>query len=232
MAKSVVPAREGSRRSQADRSAETRARILAAAVACVDELGFARATFQRIARRAGVTVGAVQHHFAAKEDILSAILDDSFARFSRCFDGVSVDGTILEERVSIFVDRAWLHCSSPTFRSTVEILMSTRGEAVDGGGHWTDAPMLESTGRAQRLWTSIFSALEIPAQRHLEILHFAFAALAGIAMTLRLQGSHAAMERQLALLKTSLTALLEEAAVDGARPALARGDSGSRTRSA
>ncbi len=110
--------------------------------------------------------------------------------------------------------------------------MSTRGDSAEGGGHWTDAPMLESTARAQRLWNSIFSALEIPAQRHLEILHFAFAALAGIAMTLRLQGSRAAMERQLALLKTSLTALLEDAAADGAQPACARGDSDSRTRSA
>ena len=123
--------REAGRRSQADRSAETRARILAAAVRCVDELGFARATFQRIARRAGVTVGAVQHHFAAKEDVLRAVLEDSFEHLSRCFDGVCVEGASLEERVSIFIDRAWLHCGYPPFRSTLEILMTTRGD--DGG---------------------------------------------------------------------------------------------------
>jgi len=202
-------ARAAPPRSQADRSAETRARILAAAVGCLDELGFARATFQRIARRAGVTVGAVQHHFAAKEDILRAVLEDSFAHLSRCFDGVRVDGASLEERVSVFIDRAWLHCGFPPFRSTLEILMTTRGE--DGGRHWTDAPVVESTRRVQRLWMSVFSEVEIPAARHLEVLRFAFAALAGIAMTARLEQSQAGTARQLALLKTALVALLEQA---------------------
>ncbi|UCE84940.1 MAG: TetR/AcrR family transcriptional regulator [Deltaproteobacteria bacterium] len=215
MAKTVAPAKPAPRRSQAGRSAETRARILAAAVACVDELGFGRATFQRIARRAGVTVGAVQHHFAAKEDILRAILEDSFERFSRCFEGVSVEGRSLESCVSVFVDRAWLHCSSPTFRSTVEILLTTRGEGAARGRHWTDAPLLESSERARRLWSSVFAAFAIPVEREREILQFAFAALAGIAMTLRLQGSRAATDRQLALLKTSLTGLLEAVAARG-----------------
>lgn len=231
MASSASQRTEGTRRSQADRSAETRARILAAAVACVDELGFGRATFQRIARRAGVTVGAVQHHFAAKEDVLRAVLDDSFERLSRCFQGVSVEGATLEERVSIFVDRAWLHYGSPPFRSTLEILMTTRGDSAPAAAHWIDAPMLESTKRAQRLWNSIFSDLEVPAEHHREILHFAFAALAGIAMTARLQRSRTKMKRQLALLKTSLTALLDQAPAERAPPVHGRSDAASRTRS-
>jgi len=207
------------RRSQAHRGAETRVRILDAAVHCLDELGFARATFQRIARRAGVTVGAVQHHFAAKEDILRAVLEDSFEHLSRCFHGVCVDGTGLGERVSIFVDRAWLHCGHPPFRSTLEILMSARGD--HGDTHWTDAAVLESTRRVQRLWTSIFSDVEIPAARHLEVLRFAFAALAGIAMTARLERSQAGAVRQLDLLKTALVALLEQAEAES-RSALRR----------
>jgi len=196
-------------RSQADRSAETRARILAAAVQCLDEQGFARATFQRIARRAGVTVGAVQHHFAAKEDILRAVLQDSFAHLSSCFEGVCVDGADLDERVSVFIDRAWLHCGHPPFRSTLEILMTTRGSHV--GRHWMDSPVLESTRRVERLWRSIFSGVEISAARHLAVLRFAFAALAGIAMTVRLEASPAGTARQLALLKTALVAQIERA---------------------
>jgi AcrR family transcriptional regulator len=220
VAKSTKPAgsraRAAPRRSQADRSAETRARILAAAVRCVDELGFARATFQRIARRAGVTVGAVQHHFAAKEDVLRAVLEDSFEHLSRCFDGVCVEGADLGERVSVFIDRAWLHCGYPPFRSTLEILMTTRGD--DGGAHWTDTPLLESTRRVQRLWRSVFSEVEIPAARHLEVLRFAFAALAGIAMTVRLEQSRAGTARQLALLKAALVALLEQVESESRSP--------------
>ena len=43
------------------------------------------------------------------------------------------------------------------------------------------------------------------------MLRFAFAALAGIAMTVRLEQSQAGTARQLALLKTALVALLEQA---------------------
>jgi AcrR family transcriptional regulator len=173
-------------------------------------------------------VGAVQHHFASKEDILSAVLEDSFERLSCCFEGVSVEGATLEERVSVFVDRAWLHYGSPPSRSTLEILMTTRGENAQAHGHWTDAPMLESTKRAQRLWTSIFSDLGIPLERHREILHFAFAALAGITMTARLQRSRPKMNRQLSLLKTSLVSLLDQAATEFTAPRSARSHRGSR----
>ncbi len=196
------------RRTQAERSADTRARIVAAAVACVDELGFPRATAQRIARRARVSVGAVQHHFPSKAEILAAVLEDSFAQFSAAFEGLELGDAPLAERVSVFVDRAWRRYGSPSFRSTFEIILSARGEISEDGEDWAARPMLESTRRAGHLWASIFSNVDLPAAQQREILRFAFVSLAGLAMTLRLQRSEAAARRQLELLKTALVALL------------------------
>ena len=55
------------RRSQAERSAETRTRILAAGIDSIADVGLQRSTAAEIACSAGVTWGAVQHHVGDKE---------------------------------------------------------------------------------------------------------------------------------------------------------------------
>jgi AcrR family transcriptional regulator len=62
---------ERTRRTQAERREETRAAILDAAVDCVAAEGYAAATTRRIAAWAGVTPGALQHHFASKAELLT-----------------------------------------------------------------------------------------------------------------------------------------------------------------
>ena len=126
------------RRTQAERTAETRRRILDAVVTSIAELGFQRTTATEIARRAGVTWGAVQHHFGAKGGILEAVLEDTFERFEEKLGDIPADAP-LAERVSRFVERAWEHFSSPHFRSTFEILLH-HGKN-DGGEvppHWQE----------------------------------------------------------------------------------------------
>ena len=59
-----APPRE--RRSQTERTAETRERVMAAVVESIAEVGYPKTTANEIARRAGVTWGAVQHHFGER----------------------------------------------------------------------------------------------------------------------------------------------------------------------
>lgn len=59
------------RRTQAERTAETRGRILDAAVDCLVERGYARTTVDEVARRAGVSLGAERHHFPSKISLLT-----------------------------------------------------------------------------------------------------------------------------------------------------------------
>ena len=60
------------RRSKED-AARTREAILEGALACFDRYGITSSTVEQIAREAGVTRGAVYHHFAGKREILRAI---------------------------------------------------------------------------------------------------------------------------------------------------------------
>src|SRR5262245_12426567 len=106
------------RRTQAERTAATRERIMRAVVESIAEVGFQKTTANEITRRAGVTWGAVQHHFGGKEGILGAVLRESFERFAARLADVPGPTAPLAERVSAFVDLAWDHFRSPDYRST------------------------------------------------------------------------------------------------------------------
>ncbi|KLI97683.1 TetR/AcrR family transcriptional regulator [Streptomyces albidoflavus] len=58
-----------------DRSRATRQRLLAAAVACLAEYGWAGSTVSVVAERAGVSRGAAQHHFPTREDLFTAAVE-------------------------------------------------------------------------------------------------------------------------------------------------------------
>src|SRR5213078_936940 len=63
------------RRRKADRPAE----IVSAAMAVFAEKGFAAAKLDEIARRAGVSKGALYLYFETKEDIFRAVVDQAIA---------------------------------------------------------------------------------------------------------------------------------------------------------
>jgi AcrR family transcriptional regulator len=58
--------------TQQERREGTRLKLLDATIECLVELGYAGTTFQRVQDRAGVSRGALLHHFASKEDLLVA----------------------------------------------------------------------------------------------------------------------------------------------------------------
>lgn len=63
------------RRTQAQRSAAMRQRLLDATVECLVTYGYAGTTTHRVAELAGVTRGAQIHHFRAKEDLVIAAIE-------------------------------------------------------------------------------------------------------------------------------------------------------------
>jgi AcrR family transcriptional regulator len=63
------------RETQAARTARTRAALLSAARALFAEKGFAATGREEIAARAGVTRGALYHHFASKTDVAAAVVE-------------------------------------------------------------------------------------------------------------------------------------------------------------
>jgi AcrR family transcriptional regulator len=64
------------RETQAVRSARTRAALLEAARVLFAEKGFAATGREEIAERAGVTRGALYHHFASKTEVAAAVVEE------------------------------------------------------------------------------------------------------------------------------------------------------------
>jgi AcrR family transcriptional regulator len=61
---------------KAEQSEATRGALVGAARALFTERGFAGVATEEIVRRAGVTRGALYHHFRSKEDLFRAVVED------------------------------------------------------------------------------------------------------------------------------------------------------------
>jgi AcrR family transcriptional regulator len=67
------------RRTQAERRADTRARLLAAARRTFARDGYHATSLDRVSANAGCTKGALYDHFGSKEGLFLALLDQQFA---------------------------------------------------------------------------------------------------------------------------------------------------------
>lgn len=194
------------RRSQA-RSEASRARIVEAATLCVDREGLAAATSAAIAREAGLSVGAVQHHYPSKDDVLEAVVAESAARFAACFADAPPPPVDLDARVEAFVDRAWRHYGSSFFRAAQEIVL--------GGRRGSSAPpesMIASARIAERVWLVWFGDLPLGRAAQRDLRRACFAALTGLAMLARFEPKPIRLVGPLAHVKTGLAASLRQTA--------------------
>jgi AcrR family transcriptional regulator len=172
-----------------------------AVVESIAEVGYQRTTSAEIARRAGVTWGAVQHHFRDKEGILMAVLADSFDSFENALGGALEPGgaaPALEERVSLFVDRAWAHFGSPRFRSTFEILLNLPQDL--------DLPWQQDVLTAwYGIWSRYFPGSRPSKRQTVDLMHYTVSTLAGLAATKILEGAaRDARASELGFLKDTL----------------------------
>ncbi|MGH7338779.1 MAG: TetR/AcrR family transcriptional regulator, partial [Myxococcota bacterium] len=167
------------RRTQAERTAATRERIMRAVVESIAEIGFQKTTANEITRRAGVTWGAVQHHFGGKDGILDAVLEESMTRFAARLAEVPTEGVSLAERVSEFVDIAWAHFGSPDYRSMFEILLNyTREDDGEAGVPISQSQLL---GTWNEVWSQIFADVDLPRRKRVALQAFTISVVSGMA---------------------------------------------------
>ncbi|HKF34561.1 MAG TPA: helix-turn-helix domain-containing protein [Jatrophihabitantaceae bacterium] len=109
------------REPRQDRSRATRQRLLEAAVDCLAELGWARATVAVVAERAGVSRGAAQHHFPTREALFTAALEymaaERIAEVRRCGAALPAGArhteAVVEMLVGVYV--------GPLFRAAAQV---------------------------------------------------------------------------------------------------------------
>src|ERR1700730_1299109 len=138
------------RRSQADRSAATRASLVQAARLLFAERGFAGVGTETIAGVAGVTRGALYHQFADKtelfETVYEAIEEELASRLGELIAAAGVSDPI--EVMMLGVD-AWLDACG---EQEVQQIVLLDGPAVLGWQRWREIGMRYGLGLIEGLF--------------------------------------------------------------------------------
>ncbi len=108
------------------RAAETRERILDATVACLIEDGYAGTSTNAVQRRAGVSRGALMHHYPSKQDLLlDAVAHLSAQRGVWVAERAAAldEGT---DRVAAGIGLLWHAMTGPLFAAATELWIAGR----------------------------------------------------------------------------------------------------------
>ncbi len=171
--------REKSLGHQARKALATRERILQAVIELINESGFSGATSGQIARRAGITWGAVQHHFGTKDDILLAIIERSQQVYLNQLQQAELEDGPLEKRIDHFVDAVWEHYRSDLYFAFSEI---TRASRMSGVGPSSKALAInEQQDKHINIMASMFADYPVSHQSLKECFRFVHRFLAGFA---------------------------------------------------
>lgn len=119
------------RRTQAERSAETIDQLITATLRTLEDVGYSRATTEVIARRAGVSQGALFHHFATRIDLISAAIHRHEATvvdiLGAAVAQVDEHGWTSDDPVQ-FIEAFIAEMNHPRNSALLEALLGSRGD--------------------------------------------------------------------------------------------------------
>lgn len=124
----VLP--EEGRTPQAERTSESRRRLIDAGIVVLNDCGFAGTTTPVVALQAGVSRGRMTHHFPSKNDLLVAVVEELGERFLNGFRVGPVQGLSLSERVQRVVTQAWSAYGGDTYQALIQLHLGATGDAA------------------------------------------------------------------------------------------------------
>jgi AcrR family transcriptional regulator len=163
------------RRTQADRTAATRAALVAAARPLFAEHGYAAIGTEQIAQAAGVTRGALYHQFADKADLFAAVLEAVEVDLTQHLIDV-VAAMPQDDPLAVVTAgaEAWLDASVEPEVRRIALL---DGPAVLGWQRWREVGMRHGFGLVTGLLGELIEAGAIPAQPIEPVAHVLIGAL-------------------------------------------------------
>jgi AcrR family transcriptional regulator len=117
------------RLTQDEKTAETRRRLLDAAVVCLIERGYANTTTSEIAERAGLSRGAQLYHFPKKEELLTSAVEHLFElKFGEIKEKV---GRLTNEndRRAMAIDMLWEIANNRLTTAWIELVVASRTDS-------------------------------------------------------------------------------------------------------
>jgi AcrR family transcriptional regulator len=166
------------KQTQAERSEATRGALIEAARRLFAERGYADVGTEEIVRAAGVTRGALYHHFDGKRDLLRAVYEQLEAEIVEQIVAVEKPGVTMLEALSagagLFLD----HCLEPE----VQRIVLLDAPAVLGWEEWREIGARYGLGLIEGLLAAGMESGELRRQPIAPMSHALLGALDEIAM--------------------------------------------------
>ena len=187
-----------------EQASATRRKLLDVAIALLCDGGLSAVTSISVSTRAGLTRGAVQHHFPNRRALLRAVVDEVTAELMAL--PVAFPGETVRERIDAAVDRYWEYFRSPRYTALVQLSLGNPNDVPVRA--WVAEEIERSQDLLDRKWHDAFRDTGATRQRIRSARLLVLAALRGFAMLGYHRNRAVDWTREVALLKEMLFAAL------------------------
>lgn len=168
------------RRSQVEKSAETRQRAIQGAITCIHQLGYGATTLDKVAQAAGLSRGAIHYQFSTKLELMLAVVQAVYEEDSRVYASALAQKDPAEGFRGL-PEVAWELISRPSGIAVIEIMLACRSDttlaaklreiqtAIDTGAHRQASALMNATGYQARADRVAIHRLIVAALRGLAI---------------------------------------------------------------
>jgi AcrR family transcriptional regulator len=168
------------RRTQAERTAETRTRILKAAANLIRSRGYARFRTAEVAAAAGLSRGAQLHHFPTKDSLVVATLKYVFEQAQILSRRRAAAVNRPRDLIEVVIEDAREFFFSEHFMVAIDIVLSTSTDQS------VRRQILDISRKARRpvetAWTEALAASGVPAQLSADIVALTLGVVRGMAL--------------------------------------------------
>ena len=175
--RSLAPPR---RRTQAERTAETRLRILKAAANLIRRRGYARFRTAEVAAEAGLSRGAQLHHFPTKDSLVVATLEYVFEQAQIVSRRRAAAINRPRDLIEAVIEDAREFFFSEHFMVAIDIVLSTSTDDA------VRKQILDISRKARRpvetSWTEALTASGVPASLAADIVALTLSLVRGMAL--------------------------------------------------
>jgi AcrR family transcriptional regulator len=202
----VSKGKPATRRTQGERTAQTRATLIATARRLFGAEGFAEVGAERVAREAGMTRGALYHQFAGKVGLFAAVLEQVEAEIAQRiasavagFDPADTTGMLLAGA------GAWLDASTEPDLQRIVLL---DGPSVLGWDRWREICLRHTVGLIAALLQDGIDRGSLPPQPVQALTHVLVGAVDEAALYIAQADDVAAARADMDLVVRRLTTAL------------------------
>jgi len=193
---------KSNRRTQADRTSATRRTLVFTARSLFAKHGYRDVGTETIVQTAGLSRGALYHHFADKVELFAAVFEaveaEVIARIAAAVAGAKLSDPIDLMRLGA---STWLDvCAEPE----VHRIALIDAPAVLGWTRWREIGSRYGMGLAQRMLTHAMAAGRVPVQPVEPLAHVLLGALRESALFLADAKDHAQARREIGVVLDKL----------------------------